>query len=234
VQRLQVGVGLVLAVPDPVVGERHRLVGRLVRADHVAAAANAACRVLVDVVAEVHHQVEIAAGGEQPVGAEVAGLPVGARHDCRPAARRSPASAAGAVCVRPAGDQPSPSPNRYQYVVAGCRPRTSTLTVWSRAAPVATAPLGDDRRERGVGRDLPADGDVGAAARSGHGVGRRGDAGPQQDAVGQRVARRDAVAERRARGGTVAGAAAASAAPVAAVTAVAAVAALRTVRRGTM
>ena len=80
---LEVGVGLVLRVPLPVVGERDHLVGGLVRpdVDVVLAVAVLAGAVLVEVVAEVEHGVQVVARGEAAVGAEPAGLPVGAGDD---------------------------------------------------------------------------------------------------------------------------------------------------------
>src|SRR5204862_5894 len=72
-------VGLVLGVPDPVVGEREDLVGGLGGADRVAAVGELAGAVLVDVVAEVHDETDVVALGQVPVRAEVAGLPVAAR-----------------------------------------------------------------------------------------------------------------------------------------------------------
>jgi hypothetical protein len=80
VQGLQVPVGLVLRVPAPVVGERDHLVRGRVRPHRRPAGREVAGRVLVEVVADVDDEVEVAALGEVPVGGEVAGLPVRARH----------------------------------------------------------------------------------------------------------------------------------------------------------
>ena len=77
---LQVRVGLVLRVPLPVVRQRDHLVGGLVLADVlvVRAVAVLAGAVLVEVVAQVHHRVQVVARGQTAVGAEPAGLEVGA------------------------------------------------------------------------------------------------------------------------------------------------------------
>src|SRR5690606_14084415 len=63
---LEIRVGPVLAVPDPVVGQRGDLMRRL-----VAAADIALRRALVDVVAEVDDQVEVLVG-HMPVRGEIA------------------------------------------------------------------------------------------------------------------------------------------------------------------
>jgi hypothetical protein len=55
----------------------------------------------------------------------------------------------GAVRVRPTGDVPPWQRNRYQYVVAGLSPPTSTFTVWSRSGPVRTTPEATIRRNAG-------------------------------------------------------------------------------------
>ena len=83
VRVLEVGVGLVLRVALPVVGEGHHLPRRVVRPDvHLAlAVAVLPGGVLVEVVAEVQHRVQVVAGGQAAVGAEPAGLPVGAGDD---------------------------------------------------------------------------------------------------------------------------------------------------------
>ncbi|GDY52850.1 hypothetical protein SVIO_034730 [Streptomyces violaceusniger] len=66
--------------------------------------------------------------------------------------------------------------------------------------------VGDDRAEVTVLGDLPGHLDGGAEPRAGHGVGGGRDTGPQQDPVGQRVARGDAVQEGGPGGGCGGGA----------------------------
>ncbi len=82
VQGLQVRVGLVERVPTAVVRERHDLVRRvgLAHDDVLLAHGVLAGAVLVDVVAEVQDDVDLLLR-EVAVGAEVAGLVVGAGHD---------------------------------------------------------------------------------------------------------------------------------------------------------
>ena len=77
---LQVRIGLVLAVPGPVVGQRHDLVQRVVGAHDAGAPTEFCSAVLVDVVAQMHDGVEPWLSREVPVGTEVTGFPVGARH----------------------------------------------------------------------------------------------------------------------------------------------------------
>ncbi len=84
VQRLEVRVGLVRGVPQPVVGEGDDFVGGGVRADDLVTGAVLAGAVLVDVVAQVQPGVQVAAGREMAVRREVAGLPVGAGHHAEP------------------------------------------------------------------------------------------------------------------------------------------------------
>ena len=74
VQRLEVGVGLVLRMPAAIVVQAHDLVRRIVPADVLVEVAVRvlAGLVLVQVVPEVDHRVEVAALGKVPVGAEPA------------------------------------------------------------------------------------------------------------------------------------------------------------------
>ena len=67
VQGLQVGVALVLGVALAVVGQRHHLACGLGRA-HAAVLAGA---VFVEVIAQVHDQVQVGARGDAGVGVEV-------------------------------------------------------------------------------------------------------------------------------------------------------------------
>ena len=183
VQGLEVGVGLVLGVPDPVVGQGEDLVRGLGRADRVAPVGELAGAVLVDVVAEVHDETDVVALGQVPVRAEVAGLPVAARDHPEPqvvhdgvAGRRShgPADRGGG------GAEAEPVP------VAGGRAQPADVDLDGVVAlrPGADRAAGDDRRERGIGGDLPGDADGRAGTRAGLGLGGGRDPGPQQDPVG--------------------------------------------------
>ena len=78
VRGLQVRVGVVLSIALAVVGQGDDLVGRLVQADGAGLTGVLAARVLVDVVADVQRVVDVAAVRHIAVGAEEAGLPVGA------------------------------------------------------------------------------------------------------------------------------------------------------------
>ena len=113
VQGLQVAVGLVLGVAAAVVRQLGHLEGRIVRADHHVARLVLPRGVLVEVVAQVKHGVEVSAGGEVAVGGEVAGLPVGAGHDAELQAFDG-GPGGGAVRVRPAGETSWPKVKRYQ------------------------------------------------------------------------------------------------------------------------
>src|SRR5699024_9361244 len=97
----QIRIGGVLGHPRPVVGERDGLVGGFVDAYRPARTGVAAVLVLVDVVAQVHDRVQVAAFGEVPVAGEVPGLPVRTRAHAqtqsvhRGAGRRGRTGAAG-------------------------------------------------------------------------------------------------------------------------------------------
>jgi hypothetical protein len=96
VGRLLVGVGLVERVPHAVVLEADRLDGRLVVADADQrsrpvpvtrprdAPLGRVVAVLVDVVPEVQHRVEVVPGGQPAVGGEEAARVVAAGHEGQP------------------------------------------------------------------------------------------------------------------------------------------------------
>ncbi len=203
VEGLQVGVGLVLRVALPVVGQAHHLVARLVGADDAVRLAVGVLprAVLVDVVAHVQHRVEVAAGGEVAVGREVPGLPVGARD-------QGEAEPVGRGGGRRRG---------------ACEPDRGARAVEGEAVPVVRRrdqPLGvdldgvvavraghrravrDDPAEVGVGGHLPADAHPRTGARARQGVGGGGHPGPQHDGARQRVTGRDPVAEGGRGGGS--------------------------------
>ena len=193
---LQVGVGLVLGVPLPVVGERDHLVGRLVRSDVplVLAVAVLAGGVLVEVVPEVDDGVQVVALGEAAVGVEPTGLPVGAGDD--PEAQvlwQCIVSRSGAGAADPAGD----AVIREAVVVPGGGLQAlhvdldGVVTAW----PGGELPAADDVAEPLVSGDLPEHGDLRAVARAGRaGRGRR-DPGPDDHGLRLRVTGRDAVLE---------------------------------------
>ena len=135
----QVGVGLVLRVPPPVVGQRLAVpVG--VRADDQAVGGLvAAGRVLVDVVAQVQHHVGLPLG-EPAVAGEVALLVVWSRTRSRtsgPApcpARGRYGSGRRGRCGRPYGTgRSTPGPGR--------RPPSSTCTLCAHERRAVTVPV---------------------------------------------------------------------------------------------
>ena len=103
---LEVGVGLVLGVPEPVVGA-----GRPARRRR-GGGAGCAGRVLVDVVAQVQDQVEVLLG-QVPVGGVVALLEVLAGDEGQVQATEG-APRVGAVRVRPIRLRWPPARKRYQ------------------------------------------------------------------------------------------------------------------------
>ena len=84
VDLLQVGVRLVLGVAGPVVGERGRLLVRTRRPIEPRPVPVAAVRVLVEVVAEVQHRVQVVPLGDPPVDVEPAERQVGAGDEGEP------------------------------------------------------------------------------------------------------------------------------------------------------
>ncbi|GAA4845068.1 hypothetical protein GCM10023235_21890 [Kitasatospora terrestris] len=106
------------------------------------------------------------------------------------------------VRARPVGEVVPPAVKRYQYAVSGRRPRTSALTVWSVAAVVVTLPVATIVVKVRSAESCQVTGVSGPRPEPGTASGTGGDPGPQQDAVGQRVAAGDAVQELRGgRGG---------------------------------
>src|SRR5690606_4866194 len=194
VQGLQVGVRLVGAVPQTVVGEGDDLVGRRVRADDGAAGAVAAAGVLVDVVAQMQPGVQVAAGGEVAVGGEVPCLPVGARDDTEAESADGGVGGRGGAGAADGG------------VVAAGREADPVVGGRLQAADVGLhgvvgggggegGPLRDDVGERLVPGDGPAHLGVRADPRARRRLGHRRHPRPQQDAVRQRVAGGDPVQE---------------------------------------
>ena len=185
VDLLQVGVRLVLGVPGPVVGERGGLLVRTRRAIEPGPVPVAAVGVLVEVVAEVQHRVQVVPLGDPPVDVEVAERQVGAGDEGEPDVVGTP------------GQGPRPAhrrllAERLEAVVVG-RPR---LQSGRRDLEGVVAPgsggalaLGDDFPHPRVPRHLPADRDPV--------VGRARDPRPEQHPVGQRVAARHPVGEDR-------------------------------------
>ena len=207
VQRLEVVVALVLRVPLPVVGQRDDLVRRHVPAHVLVVVAGAvlARGVLVEVVAEVDHRVEVVAPREVPVGGEVPGLQVRAGHHAE----------AQVVRARGRGGGGPGAPDRAReplveepVVVRGPRAEPGRLELHG---VVAAGARGERARGHHVGEaavagDLPAHGHARAATGAGGRVGGRREPGPQDDAGGVRVAGGDAVAEVAvARGGRLGG-----------------------------
>ncbi len=194
VQGPQVGVGLVDAVPGAVVGERDDLVGGGVLPYDLARGGEAAGRVLVEVVAEVQHRVQVAAGRQVPVRGEVARLPVGAGDDAE-------ADAAGLRVVGGGGAGAAhggvDAGGGEAVVVGGGRCQAAYVGldgVVGRGGGGRGSPR-DHRPEVLVGRHFPVHRGVRAAAGAGHRAGLGRDPGPQQDAVRERVAGGHAVLE---------------------------------------
>ena len=195
VHRLRVRIALVLRVPRAVVGERDDLDRRLGRAG----AAVLRGAVFVDVVAEVHHQVEVGAGGDAGIGVEVAVGMVAAAHyrEAQGADRpeRQGLRAADRALL----------PARGELVVVG-RVRAQhrehracvDLHRVVRLGAGASAAAHDDVAQSRVGRD-----DVAHQRRLR--AGRDRDARPQDHAVVQWVAAGHAVLEHRTRGMGAAG-----------------------------
>ena len=102
------GIEVVAGVPQPVVVERDALVRRRRLAPRHALDAGRVGPVLVDVVAEEEHGVQVLPRGDVAVGVEIALLEVRARHDRQPQARRRRARAACA-CARRATARPPAS-----------------------------------------------------------------------------------------------------------------------------
>mmetsp|Transcript_10044 Transcript_10044/g.40916 ORF Transcript_10044/g.40916 Transcript_10044/m.40916 type:complete len:571 (+) Transcript_10044:803-2515(+) len=181
VHGLGVGVALVLGVALAVVGQRDDLVGRLGRA-HIAVLAGA---VFVDVVAQVHDQVEVGPRRDAPVGIEIAVGVVGAADDRE--------AQAGHIRGR----------QRLGAADRAGRTLGAELVVVGRAGLQAGGVDLDRVVAAGVGLGAAALHDLGerrvGGDHIGHGHGRLGGCRrhtrPQDDAVGERVAAGHAVLE---------------------------------------
>ncbi len=175
VRRAQGGIRAVVAVAIPVVREREDLVGRVV-------VPYAAATTLVDVVAHMHHEVEVVAFGDVAPGGIVAGGEVlAARHG---EGQLLPA-------VRGGGPHPARTtrgPQGLEPVPVG-GPGVQTVHVHLHGVVGVGAGLGDPRTH-----------DVGEVRRRGHlpddahGAG-GADVRPDDDPVGKRVAGSDTVPE---------------------------------------
>ncbi len=194
VQVLQVRVGLVLRVPAAVVGDRHHLARRVVGPDVLVALPHPVLTrgVLVEVVAEVEHGVEVVAPREVAVRREPAGLQVGARDDAEPeVAGRRAAARRGAGAADPAAravvGEPVVVPGRR--LQAGHVDLDGVVAARAGAEPAAA----HDLAEAGVGGDLPPHGHRRPLARARRRRLGRGDAGPDQHGLGLGVAGGDAV-----------------------------------------
>ncbi len=189
VQVLQVGVALVLGVPLPVVGQRHHLVGRLVLADVdvVGAVAVLAGAVLVEVVAEVEHRVQVVALGEAAIGGEPPGLEVGTGDDTEPQVPGGgPGGRRGAHAADPA-DRAAVG-EAVEVPGRGLQPSDVELDGVVAAGAGREGAAAHGRAEEAVLRDLPGDVDLRALAGAGGAGRRRGDPGPDHHAVGLGVA----------------------------------------------
>ena len=140
---LQVGIGLVLRVPPPVVGERPQLAALV--AAHVPLPRRADLRALVEVVAQVQHQVGLLLG-QPSVGREPALLVVGARGDREPCVP-CPSTPRPAPCGsgRPATGGPPPGTGRSTRAPAPGRP-TSTCTLCAQPGSATAYPPRTTRR----------------------------------------------------------------------------------------
>ncbi len=197
VQRLQVRVGLVLRVPDAVVGETHDLVSGLVRPDAPATGdGELPGRVLVQIVAEVHHGVEIVACGEVAVGGEEAAFPVGARDDTE--AQASDRSVVRGRGGRPAGrGDGSADAESIEVGRVRCEPAGVDLDRVVGDGTRRHGPARDHRVEAAAAGDLPRDREVRSRTRAGCRLRRGCHPGPQDHRVGQGISRGHAVREDR-------------------------------------
>ena len=188
VQRLQVGIGPVLGMARAVVGQAQDLVGRLGQAAQRRRVARgvAALAVFVEVVAQVHGGVQVAAPGGIGVHVEVAGRVVGAReHGQLHLGHAARGQGAGASRGRGGLE------GLEAVVVGGGGLQARGVHLDRVVARGAGAHLAarHDAGEGGVAGHLPLHGDLGTE------VGGRRDARPEHDAVGQRVAAGHAVRE---------------------------------------
>ena len=194
---LQVGVGLVLRVPLPVVGQGHHLVRRGVRPDVHARPGRSRTR-----------------RGRTRRGSRRGAAPRrgrrgrpggGTARTSRPASWRTRRHrTAGARAAR-RGREPSGcgrcgwSPRRTGSGRSTASPAparsTSTLTVWSRQGPVSNAPWRTTSRNPASRATCQVTVTRGPRPEPGRALGRGRDPGPEQDAWGRGVAGGDAVPE---------------------------------------
>ena len=187
-QFLQVLVGAVLRVALAVVGERDDFAWRLVRPHAIGLA------VLVNVVAEVHHGLQVAALGHAAIGVKIAGDVIRAGDEGQPQA----------IDRRACGRSRARTPDRRglargheSVVVRGIRAQAAEVEL----DRVVGGGIGDDRavcgqaRERRIERDFVAQPKACLGTRAGSG--KRLRTRPQDHRIGQRIAARDAVREPR-------------------------------------
>ncbi len=196
VRGAQVGVGLVEGVPQPVVLEGHRLPGEQAGegARGVGAGAgHVVDGVLVEVVAEVEHDVQVLVG-QVPVGGPVA-LVVALAGDHAEGESGGPAAAGGGGAGAAGRADVAAGAEAVVVDVAGGEVAgldvhgVVELGVGGGPAP------SDDAAEALVEGELPVDGDAFGGQSAVGPVRLRGQAGPQQDGVGVRVAGGDAEGE---------------------------------------
>ena len=185
--RLEVRVAAVLAIPRPVSVEVDAFPGRSRLAHDLVAKGIEPLRILVDVIAEEDHAIEVGPLRNPPVGVEVPVAVVGAARDgeaqlfdraerkrAHAPGRRLHAEREEAVVVGPAG---------LEAVDIHLERVVGRLVHGNAARDHATC-------EPGIDRDLDPDVD-------GAHVEARRDVGPEHDRVGERIAARDAEFERR-------------------------------------
>ena len=185
VDLLEVGIGLVLGVADPVVGQGgDLLVGPYrPRRGEAGSVAVGAVRVLVEVVAEVEHRVQVVPLRDPPVDVEVAEGQVRAGDEREP----------HVVGIAGQGLRPAhrrPFPERLEPVVvghAGFQAGSRDLEGVVPLRPGSVLAFGDHFLHSRVAGDLPADRDPV--------VGGPGDPGPEQHPVGEGIPARYPVAE---------------------------------------
>ena len=188
VDGLEVGVRAVLRIAGAVVGEDQGFVGGLDVAAEAGVATEAVAPVFIDVVAEVEDGSEVFAFGDARVGVEVALGVVGARHDAEaqvidPTFREGARSADGGFLIE-----------GVEAVVVGAAGGERGHVDLDRVVafrPRHGGAAGRNEAHVRIGGDFEVHGDCPGRARG------RSDAGPQDDAVVERVAAGNAVEEGR-------------------------------------
>ena len=183
---LEVQVELVGGVTPAVVLQGHDLPGRVGLADF----AVVTVPVLVDVVAEVHHHVDVLTLSDLPVGVEVAMQERGAGTEGEAPLVREAVGGS----LRPTDDR-GPAQALEPVVIGRTGLEAGGLHL-DGEVPVATGrkeSRSEHGAEVGAGGELPVDLDVPG------GLG--GHSGPENDGVGQRVSTGDTVAEQSLRSG---------------------------------